>query len=195
MHDMQAARGTPLSEPRPGRPRLSLLLAVAFVVVALDVVSKHLAVARLSDRGPVEVIDGVLHLQLVRNSGAAFGFASGLTVVLSLVAAAVVVVILRAARALRSAWWAVALGLVLGGAVGNLLDRIFRNPGLFRGRVVDFLELPHWPVFNLADSSIISGGVLMVLLSLWGVRHDGSRDAGLSEGPPEAGVSRSDRPD
>jgi signal peptidase II len=173
---MQAARGTSLSEPRPGRPRLGLLLLVAVVVLALDVASKHLAVDRLADRGPVEVVDGVLHLELVRNSGAAFGFASGLTVVLSLIAATVVVVILRAARALRSAWWALALGLVLGGAVGNLLDRIFRSPGLFRGRVVDFLVLPHWPVFNLADSSIISGGALMVLLSLRGVRQDGSRD-------------------
>ena len=173
---MQAAGGTSLSEPRPGRPRLALLLLVAVAVLVLDIASKHLAVDRLSDRGPVAVIDGVLHLELVRNSGAAFGFASGLTVVLSVVAATVVVVILRAARALRSAWWAVALGLVLGGAVGNLLDRIFRNPGLFRGRVVDFLALPHWPVFNLADSSIITGGALMVLLSLRGVRQDGSRE-------------------
>ena len=192
---MQAARGTPLSEPSPGRPRLALLLVVAVVVLALDVVSKHLAVDRLSDRGPVEVIDGVLHLQLVRNSGAAFGFASGLTVVLSLVAVSVIVVILRAARALRSAGWAVALGLVLGGAVGNLLDRIFRNPGLFRGRVVDFLELPHWPVFNLADSSIISGGVLMVLLSLRGVRHDGSRDPGPSDEPPRPGQNSANQLD
>ena len=184
---MQAARGTSLSEPRPGRPRLVLLLTVAVLVLVLDVASKHLAVDRLSDRGPVEVIDGVLHLQLVRNSGAAFGFAPGLTVVLTVIAAAVVVVILRAARALRSAWWAVALGLVLGGAVGNLLDRIFRNPGLFRGRVVDFLELPHWPVFNLADSCIISGGVLMVLLSVRGVRHDGSREPARSIDPPQSG--------
>jgi signal peptidase II len=182
---MQAARGTSLSEPRPGRPRLALLLLVAVVVLSLDAGSKHLAVDRLSDRGPVEVIDGVLHLQLVRNSGAAFGFASGLTVVLSLIAATVIVVILRAARALRSAWWAVALGLVLGGAVGNLLDRIFRSPGLFRGRVIDFVELPHWPVFNLADSCIVSGGVLMVLLSLRGVRHDGMRDAQAPRGGAE----------
>jgi signal peptidase II len=188
---MQAARGASLSEARSGRPRLSLLLAVAVVVLALDVASKHLAVDRLADRAPVEVIDGFLHLRLVRNSGAAFGFASGLTVVLSLVAAAVVVVILRAARTLRSAWYAVALGLVLGGAVGNLLDRIFRAPGLFRGRVIDFAELPHWPVFNLADSSIVTGGVLMVLLSMRGVRYDGSRDVGPAQDPPTAEQSPS----
>jgi signal peptidase II len=145
------------------------------VVLALDVTTKHLAVDRLADRGPVDVIDGVLRLQLVRNSGAAFGLASGLTIVLSLVAAGVVVVILRTAWSLRSGMWAVALGLVLGGAVGNLGDRIFRSPGLFRGRVIDFLELPHWPVFNLADSCIVAGGALIVLLSLRGIRYDGTR--------------------
>lgn len=161
-----------------------MLLVVAVVVLALDIVSKHLAVDRLSDRGQVDVVDGIVRLRLVRNSGAAFGFAPGLTVVLSLVAAAVVVVILRAARTLRNAWYAVALGLVLGGAVGNLLDRVFRPPGLFRGRVIDFVELPHYPVFNLADSSIVTGGVLLVLLSLRGVRHDGRAHA---EGPPVSG--------
>ena len=206
---MQAARGASLSEPRTGRPRLSLLLLVALVVLTLDVVTKHVAVDRLSNRGPVEVVDGLLHLRLVRNSGAAFGFASGLTVVLSLVAATVVVVILRAARTLRSAWYAVALGLVLGGAVGNLLDRIFRPPGLFRGRVIDFLELPHWPVFNLADASVVSGGILIVLLSLRGVRHDGSihdssihdssiqdssMEARSGEDPPGADQNPADQP-
>ena len=159
------------------------MLVVAAVVLSLDIASKHLAVDRLSDGSTVDVIDGALKLRLVRNSGAAFGFASGLTVVLSLVAAAVIVAILRAASVLRSAWWAVALGLVLGGALGNLADRVFRAPGLFRGRVIDFLELPHWPVFNLADSCIMTGGTLMVLLSLRGVRHDGTRDAAVPPAP------------
>jgi signal peptidase II len=180
---MQAARGASLSEPRPGRPRLALVLVVAVVVLTLDIATKHLAVDRLSASDPVDVVDGVLKLRLVRNSGAAFGAASGLTVVLSLVAAAVIVAILRVARVLRSAWWAVALGLVLGGALGNLTDRVFRSPGLFRGRVIDFLELPHWPVFNLADSCIMTGGALMVLLSLRGIRHDGTRDPGATRKP------------
>jgi signal peptidase II len=161
------------------------------VVLALDVTTKYLAVDRLADRGPVEVIDGVLRLQLVRNSGAAFGLASGLTIVLSLVAAGVIVVILRTAWSLRSGMWAVALGLVLGGAVGNLGDRIFRSPGLFRGRVIDFLELPHWPVFNLADSCIVTGGALIVLLSLRGIRYDGTR-VGV---PPATPGEERDEPD
>jgi signal peptidase II len=87
----------------------------------------------------------------------------------------VIVYILRAARNLRSIGWAITLGLLLGGATGNLLDRIFRAPGAFQGHVVDWIELPHWPVFNLADSSIVCAGVLVVLLALFGVRLDGTR--------------------
>ena len=98
-----------------------------------------------------------------------------MTIVFTVIAVGVVVYILRAARNLRSVGWAITLGLLLGGATGNLVDRIFRAPGLFRGHVVDWIELPHWPVFNLADSSIVCGGVLVVLLALRGVRLDGTR--------------------
>ena len=186
MHDVQAAGGTPLSGPpeadgetvRPEaapRRRIGLLMTVALVVLALDLGTKLVAVARLGDRGSVEVIDSVLSLRLVRNPGAAFGVAQGLTIVLTLIAVAVILVILRIARRLRSPMWALGLGLVLGGAIGNLVDRIFRAPALFRGHVVDFVELPHWPVFNLADSAIVTGGLLMVLLSLRGTSYDGAR--------------------
>ena len=181
MPDLQATRGTPLSNAarsaarRPAGRRVGVLVGVALTVLVADIISKLVAVDRLSGRGPVEVVDGMLVLRLVRNSGAAFGFAQGLTVVFTGVAVAVVVVILRAARRLRSVGWAVALGLVLGGAVGNLVDRVFRSPGPLRGRVIDFLELPHWPVFNLADAAIVSGGVLTVLLSMRGIQYDGSR--------------------
>lgn len=176
MHDVQAARGASLTEHPPvGRSRRPLLLAVAATVVTADVLTKRLAVDRLSGRAPIEVIDGILTFRLVRNPGAAFGMAAGLTVVLTLVAVVVVVVMLRVAARLRSVGWAVALALVLGGAVGNLVDRLFRDPGPLRGRVIDYIELPHWPVFNVADSCIVSGGLLMVLLSLRGVQYDGSR--------------------
>ena len=178
VHDVQAAGGAPLSQgdqPSRGRPRLPLLLGVAGLVLAGDLVTKWLAVRELADREPVDLLGGLLTLRLVRNAGAAFGVAQGLTIAFTVVAAAVVVVILRLSRRLRSLPWAVALGLVLGGAVGNLVDRVFRAPGPGRGHVVDFLELPHWPVFNLADSAIVCAGVLMVLLSARGLGYDGSR--------------------
>jgi signal peptidase II len=141
----------------------------ALVVLAADVTSKALVVAKLSDRGPVHVIGHVLELVLTRNAGAAFSVGTGSTIVFTAVAVAVAVVIARTARRLRSRGWAVSLGLLLGGALGNLSDRIFRSPGVFRGHVVDWIQLPHWPVFNLADSAIVAGGVLAVLLSMRGV--------------------------
>jgi signal peptidase II len=173
VHDLQAEGGAALSEgPAPRRSRLLLLLSVAAAVLFADVVSKTVAVHELSDRGPVSLLGGLLTLRLVRNPGAAFGVAQGLTILFTVVAVGVVLVILRLARRLTSAAWAVALGLVLGGAVGNLVDRVFRQPGPGRGHVVDFLELPHWPVFNLADSAIVCAAALMVLLTARGVAHD-----------------------
>jgi signal peptidase II len=139
------------------------------------VVSKVVVVAKLSDRGPVTVISHVLTLTLTRNAGAAFSIGGGATVLFSAVAVAVVAVIARTARSLVSKGWAVALGLLLGGALGNLADRLFRSPGPFRGHVIDWLQLPHWPVFNLADSAIVVGGLLAVLLALRGIELDGSR--------------------
>ena len=155
--------------------RVPLLLAVAAGVLALDVVTKLLAVEQLTDREPISLLGGLLTLRLVRNPGAAFGLAQGLTIVFTCVALGVVVVILRVARRLQSGWWAVALGLVLGGALGNLLDRLLRSPGPGRGHVVDFLELPRWPVFNLADSAIVVAAVLMVGLTARGVPHGAER--------------------
>jgi signal peptidase II len=193
VHDVQAAGGEALSDgsaPLPGRPRLLLLLAVAATVLVADIVTKALAVHKLSERDPLELLGGLLTLRLVRNAGAAFGFAQGLTIAFTVVAVAVVVVILRLSRRLRSTPWAVALGLVLGGAVGNLMDRLFRSPGPGRGHVVDFLELPHWPVFNLADSAIVSSAVLMVLLTALGISYDGTRTHPAA-GPDEASEENS----
>jgi signal peptidase II len=155
---------------------LPLVLGVASVVLVADVVSKAVVVDRLSDRGPVDLIKGVLDLRLTRNAGAAFSLGVGSTIVFSLVAVAVVVVIVRAAAGLRSVGWAVALGLLLGGACGNLVDRIARSPGVFRGEVVDWIHLHHWPVFNIADSAITVGAVLALILSATGRTLDAARD-------------------
>ncbi|MCY7340540.1 MAG: signal peptidase II [Pseudonocardia sp.] len=163
-------------------PRVRVLAALAALVLALDVVTKVVAVAQLEGREPVAVLGGLVYLQLLRNPGAAFSLATGYTWVLSIIMIAVIVVIVRVARRLRSAGWAVALGLVLGGALGNLTDRLFRAPGPLEGHVVDFVSLfaPDgriWPVFNVADSSIVSGGILLVLLALTGRELDGTRAA------------------
>jgi len=158
------------------RRRVGTLLAVAVAVLGLDIASKAAVVAKLSGHQPVRLIDGFLQLHLERNSGAAFSFAPGLTIVFSLIAITVVVVILRSSRRIRSLPWAITLGLLLGGATGNLIDRIFRSPGVFRGWVVDWIQVPHWPVFNLADSAIVCGGILAVLLSIRGIRLDGQRE-------------------
>jgi signal peptidase II len=148
---------------------------VAVVVLALDQTTKSLAVARLAEGEPRDLLGGLLRLHLARNAGAAFSTATGVTWVLTLIAAVVVVVVVRVASRLHSRIWALTLGLLLGGALGNLSDRLFRAPGVARGHVVDFLELPHWPIFNLADSAIVAAGVLVVLLTMLGVGLD--RDA------------------
>jgi signal peptidase II len=152
-----------------------VLAAVAVVVVLLDLLTKHLVVEHLEHREPIRLLGGALLLAVSRNSGAAFSFAQGATVLFTAVAVAVIVVIVRTARKLDSTGWAVSLGLLLGGATGNLVDRIFRAPGPGRGAVVDFIDFRVWPVFNLADSAIVVGGALAVLLSLRGVELDGSR--------------------
>ncbi|MDQ3761867.1 MAG: signal peptidase II [Actinomycetota bacterium] len=164
----------------PGRRRTGLLAATATVTLLLDVLSKIVAVATLEGRPPVELLGGGLYLVVYRNSGTAFSMATGLTWLLSLIALGVVVVIVRLATRLHSAGWAFGLGLVLGGALGNLVDRMLRAPGPLRGHVVDFLSLlapdgSVWPVFNLADSAIVCGGVMLVLLAATGREFDGTR--------------------
>jgi signal peptidase II len=178
------------AEANPTGPKVRLLSLIAVAVLALDVVTKVVAVAQLEGRAPVEILGGLVYLQLVRNPGAAFSLATGYTWVLTIVAIAVVVVIVRVARRLRSTGWAVALGLVLGGALGNLTDRLFRAPAPLHGHVVDIVSLlaPDgrvWPVFNLADSSIVSGGALLVLLALLGRELDGTRTGRKQAGKGE----------
>jgi signal peptidase II len=163
---------------RPARPRrIGLLLGVAVFVIAADAISKAIVVATMPGHAPIRLLGGALTITLTRNGGAAFSIGTSMTIVFTVIALGVVVYILRAARNLRSIGWAVTLGLLLGGATGNLADRIFRAPGLFEGHVVDWIQLPDWPVFNLADSSIVCAGVLVVLLALRGIRMDGTRTA------------------
>jgi signal peptidase II len=153
-----------------------VLAGVAAFVLAADAITKALVVVHLRPDEPVHVLGTVLMLNLLRNPGAAFSVGTGDTIVFTAIALGVVFYIARTARNLRSVGWAVTLGLLLGGALGNLADRIFRAPGLFRGNVVDWIELTrYWPVFNLADSAIVCGGILTVLLAMFGYHFDGTR--------------------
>lgn len=153
-----------------------MLVGIAAFVLAADIISKALVVAHLRPGEPVHVIGDVLEFNLLRNPGAAFSVGTGYTIVFTAIAVGVVIYIVRTARHLRSLGWAITLGLLLGGAMGNLGDRLFRSPGIFRGNVVDWIEVTrYWPVFNLADSAIVCGGVLTVLLALLGHHLDGTR--------------------
>jgi signal peptidase II len=143
--------------------------AIGFSVCAVDVLSKILAVAELSGRPPMTLLGGLFTLQLCRNAGAAFGVGPSFTAIYALVAAVVLAAILRMSGRLRSWLWAIALGLVLGGAAGNLADRLFRSPGPMRGWVIDWIKLPYFPeTFNLADSALTLGVALLVLASIRG---------------------------
>jgi len=163
------------------RSRARLLLGLALGVLALDLGTKLLVVATI-DRGEnVRTLGGLVYLTQARNTGAAFSFAEGATVVFTLIAVAVAVVIVRSARRLYSTGWAVSLALVLGGAVGNLIDRVLRDPGFLRGGVVDWISVfgpngDYYPIFNVADSAIVCGGVLGAVLAFRGVEFDGRRN-------------------
>ncbi len=185
---MQAARGASLSPgdhtstrpsrrpDRPSRRRYLLLFgAIAAAAYTVDVVTKVLAVEHLTGEPRVPVVGDVLSLYLTYNSGAAFSFLTGYTEVLSVVAIVATCAVLWVARRLGSTGWAIALGFLLGGVVGNLTDRLAREPGFLRGHVVDFFMLPNFPVFNVADICINAAAVLILILVYKGIRIDGTR--------------------
>ena len=146
-------------------------LAVAGVLVTVDQLTKSVAEARLVPGERIDLLGSVLGLRLAYNTGAAFSLGTSVTPILTLFACVAVVAIVVGIVRSRNLWWAVALGLLLGGATGNLIDRLSREPGFARGGVVDFLELPRWPIFNVADMAIVTGALLIVLLSFRGVAY------------------------
>ncbi len=193
---MQAARGAtlnssdsttpPADQPSPstGHTRsLAVLLAIAVLGYALDLGTKLLAVARLTDQPPVPVVGDLLRLYLARNPGAAFSTGTSYTLVLTFVAIAAAVAVLVASRRLASVGWAVGLGFLMAGILGNLTDRVFRAPGPLRGHVVDFLQLPHWPIFNVADMCINVAAAVIIVQALRGVSLDGSRSRRAADDP------------
>ena len=183
---MQAARGTSLSHHDdsslsdtrsvPSRARVRVVLAAVFAVLyAVDQATKWLAVDRLTGKPDRELVGDLLVLHLTRNAGAAFSTGTRYTELFTALAFVAVLVVLWLSRRLGNAAWAVAFGALLAGIVGNLTDRIFRSPGVLRGHVVDFLMLPHWPIFNVADMCINVAAALILIQAFRGIRLDGSR--------------------
>lgn len=173
MRDLQAAGGTAITVTEGATAAGSVLrfraLAVGIGVagVVLDQVTKTIAIATLDPQQPIPLLGGLLTLRLIRNPGAAFSLGEEFTVVLTCIAiAALVAVSGWLLPRVRHIGWAVATGFLLAGIVGNLIDRLFREPAPFRGHVVDFLQLPYFAIFNVADICITTAAVLVIWLSL-----------------------------
>lgn len=201
---MQRTRRTPLSEAAPSaedptepadsesagsdaRPprswRLAALFgAVGLVVLGLDQLTKALALHHLTPGEPVNVVGSLLKFNLIRNPGAAFSLGTSYTPVISAIQIIVAVGVIWLSRRLGSVGWAIAFGCLFGGAVGNITDRIFREPSPFHGHVVDFLQTPHWAIFNVADMAVTSAAILLVIQTLRGVKLDGTKDVGKPAG-------------
>ncbi len=199
---MQAARGTSLSSsdhtdhqtadpgegpPQPGgvrrlpEPRLlALFVGIAVGGYVADLLTKMLAAAHLVPGVPVHVVGDLVSLYIARNPGAAFSTGTSYTLLLSLVAIVAAAAVVWVARRLGSLGWAIGLGFLLAGILGNLTDRVFREPGVLRGHVVDFVQLPHFPVFNVADVCINIAAVIVIVQALRGVSVSGRRDRGGS---------------
>jgi signal peptidase II len=163
--------------PQRTRPLVVPLLIIAAIVVAIDQATKVIVVNRLTEGESVRAIDGILYWTLQRNPGSAFGLFRHFPVAFTILASAIAIGILVGAHRVRDRLTAVALGLVLGGAIGNLVDRIVRPPGVFRGHVVDFIDFRVWPVFNIADSCVVVGVVLLLVASWRAERRVKTSDA------------------
>lgn len=158
---------------------LVVLALVALGIIGLDQTAKYFIVKNLTVGQQVNVIGNILQFHFVKNSGAAFSLGTGMTWIFSIVAAAVVIFIIVYAPRIRSFSWAILFGLLLGGTIGNLSDRLFREPRFGQGHVVDFIQVIGFPaIFNIADSAIVISMCLFVLLIIRGLRLDGTRDRG-----------------
>ncbi|WP_045732395.1 signal peptidase II [Pseudarthrobacter chlorophenolicus] len=177
-----AARPVPPS-PRPRRGvLLSFFAGFAVFAYVFDQLTKMWVTSSMVEGERIPVLPPLLHWYFIRNSGAAFSIGENVTWVFSIIMAAVAIAILFQVRKLGSVWWALALGLLLGGALGNLTDRLFREPSFGMGHVVDFIQLPNFAIFNIADSAVVSAVAIICILTLRGISLDGSRVHGERKG-------------
>jgi signal peptidase II len=201
---VQTARGTAITSVGGARPierrRLRLIVAVvALAGLAADLVTKIIAVTQLEPFVSVRLLGGLLTLRLIRNPGAAFGQGQRFTYVFAIAAILVLCfVIIKLVPRIGHPAWAVAIGLLCAGVAGNLTDRLFRPPGVLRGHVIDFLELPYWPIFNVADMCITAAAIMIIFLSIvkginiTGERHVRSRrgDSGEDDDHNRSTIAR-----
>ncbi|MFJ9552762.1 signal peptidase II [Nocardiopsis sp. NPDC101807] len=163
------------SDKTGARPRrYLLLLLVAAAAIVADFLTKEWVLATFSQGERVDVVGSLLQFTLVYNTGAAFSMGTDFTWVFTCIASLVVIAIGYMGLRVRSVWWGVTLGLMMGGAAGNLVDRYFREPAPFHGAVVDFISVGNFPVFNIADSCVVVGACLVVALTFKGLNLDGS---------------------
>lgn len=172
-----------------------VIAILAVVVLAVDQFTKHLALQNLPYQQIVPVWGDVLQFYLTRNSGAAFSLGEGVTWVFTIVlAVAALLIVFLAATRVRGRWWAIVLGLLLGGILGNLTDRLLREPGFAIGHVIDFLYTP-WmmpAIYNVADMFIVTMMICVALLVLLGVRLDGTREPRAVKETPAADTAATD---
>ena len=175
MHVVQTERGATLINSAPNKNSVKVLVRVALATIVIDSGTKSFALRTLN-RNPKRIIGTILQLQLTGNSGAAFSLAKGATVLLSMLSLLAIVGIYTFSRSVTSRPWGFALGLLLGGVSGNLIDRFFRPPYFLRGEVVDWIRVPHWPVFNLADTSIVISAITIAILLINDVKPRSKHD-------------------
>ncbi|WP_234865074.1 signal peptidase II [Sinomonas albida] len=173
----QDAAPPPAARGRVAWRAIGVLAALAVVAYLADQLTKLWVTSTMTEGDRIAVIPPLVHWYYIRNSGAAFSIGENVTWVFSIIMTVVAVAIIVYARRVRSIGWGVALGLVLGGALGNLTDRLFREPSFGMGHVVDFIQLPNFAIFNVADSCVVSGVALICLLTLLGIGADGTRHA------------------
>jgi signal peptidase II len=190
--DSSAATARPAG--KTGATRFVLILAAcAAFAYGLDQLTKAWVVGTMSEGDVIPVMPPLLHWHFIRNSGAAFSIGENYTWVFTIIMSVVAAAIIFYARRIRSPWWSVALGFLLGGVLGNLTDRLFREPGFGVGHVVDFIALPNFAIFNIADSAIVGSVILWCLLTLRGVGMDGRRVSNEKDGAGQEKPGR-DRP-